>query len=185
MFALNMLFDFGSDDGLFVDPPAIPNPNDGTINSKHWLTTPQPNLPPNFNTDDGAQWMDSGAAGTLLIKSTGVKHFIGLRIAPIQALDPAATLELIVAFGRPVIARQRFASPFRNQNGRSISLFHLGPEARQPGKIGWFFPLDQIKLPIPARDHETHRYEFAVGIEVTSGGQTRQYGEDPQFDVGL
>jgi hypothetical protein len=189
MFVLNLLFDFGSNDGLFEDEPGNANPNDGTVNSKHWLTIPS--MPAggvpaaSFNTDDGTKYKDLGASGTLLIKSTGVKHFVGLRIAPIQALDPAATAELVVAFGRPAVARQRFASPFRDQNSRSVSFIHVPPAPRAAGKVGWFVPLRQIQPPIPVEDHVTHRYEFAVGIEIVSAGQKRQYGEDPQFDVGL
>jgi len=149
------------------------------------LKVAAPNPPANSDPENPAGgWEDLGEVGTLLVKSGNPEHMIAVRIAPdpLTPIDPAATPELIVAFGRPVIARQPFASPFVTA-GQTISSFHRPLAARPSGVSGWFIKLGAIGR-TPGHDNLTHRYEFALGIEVTSQGVTHGFGEDPQFDVG-
>ena len=56
--------------------------------------------------------------------------------------------------------------------------------AREAKAYGWFISLGTIAV-VPNHPNLTHRYEFAVGFNVSSGGVTRSFGEDPEFDVGL
>lgn len=184
---LNLLFDFNHDGGLFTDrkTPGVP-----LLNSKHWLRFPVPNPGAGFDPENpgGPGWQDLGPAGTLLIRSAAQKHLIAVRVAPdpLTSIAASATAQIIVAFGRPVVAQQDFASPFI-VGTQTIPSFFGTLIARPAGGItGWTFPLNVIaRVPAPGDDHVTHRYEFAVGLNVTSSGVTKSYGEDPEFDVGL
>ena len=50
---------------------------------------------------------------------------------------------------------------------------------------GWILQLGQLDRPGPTSLNKTYRYEFAVGINVFSGGNLIcSFGEDPEFDVG-
>jgi hypothetical protein len=188
VFMLNLLFDFNSPDGLFTDRQT---PNVPLLNSKHWLKVANPNPPANFDPENPPTppgWEDLGPTGTLFIPPSGAnpQHVIAVRIAPdpITAIDPAATAELLVAFGRPVIARQRFASPFVTAGGQTQTSFRFALAARPAaGLTGWVVRLGQIGRP-GRHPNLSDRYEFALGINVTSLGVTRGYGEDPEFDVG-
>src|SRR5262245_55467889 len=71
-------------------------------------------------------------------------------------LTPA---EFVAAFGRPVIARQRFSSPFVSGT-QAVTFFHE-TKVRGAGRSGWFFLLNRIDRQVPAGDKNiTHRYEF-------------------------
>lgn len=185
---LNLLFDFNHDGGLFTDrtTPGVP-----LLNSKHWLRFPTPNpAAAAFDPENpgGPGWEDLGPAGTLLIRSAAQKHLIAIRVAPdpLTAINANATGQIIVAFGRPVVAQQEFASPFIVGTQTIPSFSGALPVRTGGGITGWTFRLDAIaRVPGPGLDHVTHRYEFAVGLNVTSGGVTKSYGEDPEFDVGL
>ena len=183
MFVLNMLFDFSREDGLFLDRESYSDP---LLNSKHWLKVASADPQVSFDLEPPSEgFEDLGVAGTLLIRSANPQHAIGVRIAPdpITAIDPDATGELFVAFGRPVIARQPFASPFVTA-GQTRSVFHVPLTRRPSGAGGWLVKLGAIGR-APEHENLTHRYEFALGIEVTSRGVTRSFGEDPEFDIGL
>jgi hypothetical protein len=127
---------------------------------------------------------------------------IGIRVA----LDPGsdrklsitlgqhaqdAILNLAVCFGRPSQAAQFRASPFEDSTPakavKTTYLFanHKANQVDGRGNaISWFFPLDMVKFRPPAnRKNRTHRYEFSVGMTLTSGGVTRHYSHDPEMDV--
>jgi hypothetical protein len=186
MFLLNLLFDFNNPSGLFSDLETAGVP---LLNSKHWLTINQKVPGPGFDAE-AAPWEDLGELGTLLIPHGGApanRHAIGIRVAPIPAVPAVvaagATLDISVAFGRPVVARQLFASPFEDPPGVTKTLFQGTGLVRAAGAQGWFFPLTRIDKP-PASPVFTNRFEFALGIAVTSAGVTKYFGEDPEFDVG-
>lgn len=186
MFMLNLLFDFNNDTGMFSDLQTAGIP---LLNSKHWLKVNPPDPPAGFDPE-AAAWEDLGTFGTLLIPHGGGvanRHVIAVRIAPTPALPPAvaanATADLAVAFGRPVISRQQFASPFVDGAGAAVTLFQQTAVIRAAGVTGWFLRLGRIDRQ-PNHQNLTHRYEFALGAIVDSGGVRRTYGEDPEFDVG-
>jgi hypothetical protein len=113
---------------------------------------------------------------------------MAIRIAPTAAFANPVEAELLAAFGRPVIQspkRQPFASPFRD-GVRAKTTFYRPRAARPAGGItGWILDLGQLDRPGPGSLNKTHRYEFAVGINVFSGVNIIcSYGEDPEFDVG-
>jgi hypothetical protein len=185
VFMLNLLFDFASPDGLFTDreTPGVP-----LLNSKHWLKVGNPNPPANFDPENPPNppgWEDLGPTGTLFVPNANPQHVIAVRIAPDPntAIDPAATAEIVVAFGRPVIARQRFASPFVNGGQTQTSFRFVLPLRPAAGITGWFARLAPIGRP-GRHVNLSDRYEFALGVNITSAGVTRSYGEDPEFDVG-
>jgi hypothetical protein len=195
MYCLNLLFDNTNQNGLFVESPnpAVLNP---LQNSKHWLKIPTAQPPAGFNPHAQANWTRVGRAGTLSIPHIppappgGGEHFVGVRIAPdlnIGDVPNDATAELLVAFGRPVIANQDFASPFKDANGQTLTAFYFPPVARN-GAAGWFFQLAQIDIsrrPAPGSDLSS-RFEFAIGLNIRWGGTNdikRSYGEDPEFDI--
>ena len=187
MFMYNLLFNFGNNDGTFDDLQGA-----GPLQqSKHWLRLP--NLDPGavFNPEgvNPAQW-GNPLRGTLLIPHGGnvnATHAIGLRIAPTPAsagaLAADATLDIAVAFGRPTVAAQNFASPFEDAANATLATFIQRGMVRAVGVTGWFLRLSAIKKQ-PPDPNVTHRYEFAVGVIVNSGGLVRTYGEDPEFDIG-
>jgi hypothetical protein len=105
-----------------------------------------------------------------------------LTVAAVIAAN--ATALLVLAFGRPVTLQQPFASPFTSA-GHTLTTYSIDLGQRVAGNVGWFHnlgPIDPATRPAPGSD-VSHRYEFAVGIRVISGGQTREYGEDPEFDI--
>ena len=75
------------------------------------------------------------------------------------------------------------ASPFVTA-GQTRSVFYTPPAPRPGGAGGWFLNFGVIGI-APEHENLTHRYEFALGIEVTSRGVTRSFSEDPEFDIGL
>jgi hypothetical protein len=182
MFVLNLLFNFNDTGGVFAD-------FEGTgplTRSKHWLRVSQQD-PNGFDPENEAQYEDLGPLGTLLIPHEGNPHAIGVRIAPVPTFPVAggSTLDLIIAFGRPVIVfqRQQFASPFVDGGGNAITMF-VQQNMTRNGAAGWFYKMGRLGRR-PGRANLTQRYEFALGATVNSGGQPRQFGEDPEFDVGL
>ena len=189
MFVLNLLFNFNDDTGLFMDFEGGTN----LLKSEHWLKLRPPGLPdppPGFNPEIDAQWEDLGPSGTLHIPHGGAapnRHSIAFRIAPAPAFPIAAnaTLDIAVAFGRPIIAQQPSASPFLDAANAAITFFQQTGLVRPAGVPAWFFRLPRIdRAPVPPHPNLTNRYEFALGVNVGSGGVHRTYGEDPEFDVG-
>ena len=194
MYMFNLLFNPTRDDGLFEDPPTIPNTglNAGLLNSKHWLRINGPGFhdaPGGFNFESPATgWEDLDQAKTLLIRPAP-QHAMFMRIAPtVQTFDPNATLEFVAAFGRPVFQKQGFASPFAETRpglaARAITFFHENVPRRPPGG-GWVVRLSLMNRPGPPADH-TNRYGFAVGVTIkdVAGQPLLSFGEDPEFDVG-
>jgi hypothetical protein len=186
MFVLNLLFSFNDPGGIFADLEG-PGP---LTRSKHWLKVTQQD-PAGFDSENEAQYEDLGPLGSLFIPHGGNPHAIGVRIAPIPTIPLAggATLDLAIAFGRPVIdvQRQPFASPFVDASGNNaVTMFVQQNMVRTTvvtGAEGWFLRLDRL-FRHPNKPNLTHRYEFALGATVNLGGQIKQYGEDPEFDVG-
>lgn len=184
VFMYNLLFRFSDRSGLFVDTPPQEQSTNPLFNSKHWLKLRDASA-----AQDGLEQLvfeDLGVAGTLLIPSQTVKHEIAVRIAP-HPDDPIgadAIAKVGVAFGRPLLARQPFASPFKDADNSQTFFDNDRPLARAANAYGWFISLGTIAV-VPDRPNLTHRYEFAVGFNVSSGGVTRSFGEDPEFDVGL
>jgi hypothetical protein len=185
MFMLNMLFDFNNNIGAFSDleTPGVP-----LLSSKHWLRIAQPD-PNNFDPE-AAAWQDLGRVGTLFILHGGApanRHAVAVRIAPVPggpAIVANASLDFAAAFGRPVIARQDFASPFVNGAGAAVTLIQQVGVVRPAGVPAWFFRFGRIDRQ-PNDPNLTHRYEFALGIKVDNqGGVIHSYGEDPEFDIG-
>jgi hypothetical protein len=189
MFMLNLLFDFNSPDGVFSEKTTLGVP---LLNSKHWLHIPPPDLPGTFdpeNLPSGLAWQDLGPVGTLYIPPGGMAggQHIAVRIAP----DPIAGIAnnaagwFVAAFGRPVIARQKFASPFvdSGQTKTIVNRELKATERPNGGNTGWFVRLGTITR-TPVHVNLTDRYEFSLGVDITSGGVLRSYGEDPEFDVG-
>jgi len=137
---------------------------------------------------ENADHWDDLDAGTLHIPGSGQRPDMAIRVAPKEALmDNDAKAEFVAAFGRPAIQspkRQKFASPFVGPEAWAKMMFYEKPTARQAaGTTGWTIKLGQVKREGPGAN-KTHRYEFAVGINVTSGDKIRSFGEDPEFDVG-
>jgi len=188
---LNLLFAFDpltDGIGLFSEYEDPNRPSNPLLMSKHWLKLNTDSVLHNFTPDNlppGLNWEDLGPAGTLLIPSTAHKHTIGIRIAeyPTGRIAAGATGELVVAFGRPVIAKQPHGSPFVVGDYTETKFYH-GPGSRIGGAPSWFFKIGNIAT-VPGHENVTHRYEFALGFNVVSNGVTRSYGEDPEFDVGL
>jgi len=188
MFMLNLLFDFAeaNPEGRFTgDRGGTP-----LLKSKNWLKIPTPDFPGPVNSETAA-WKDLGEAGTLLIPSRTTKHVIAVRIAPVPMTVFATppNIDLVIAFGAPVRARQKFSSPFDiNTVSGPLTSFHFSGLMNTPPGGGnptaWFFKLGAI-----ARDsgdeNITHRYEFGLGAMITSGGVSRAYGEDPEMDIGF
>lgn len=203
MYTLNLLFNFGQTNGRFDGDKA-----GGVLGkSKNWLRLktaiePEPANPDPavFDPERPAIWKDLGEAGTLLLHRTPADPgTICIRVAaspvdattvpPTPALPANATVQLVVTFGRPVRANQSQASPFVDGAEPSVkTTFVFGPIQRNSpaaAPVAWFFPLGKIAPPAAGRDPDlADRYEFSVGVIVTSGGLTRHYGEDPEMDVG-
>ncbi len=198
MYTLNLLFDFNDTEGRFSGDRG----NNPLLKSRNWLqlnvAEPANPNPPAFNPEVPANWTNLGEADTLLLNSAPDPGNICVRVVddptanPVAGFDPStATLQLIVAFGVPARARQNFASPFTTDGttgGPTKSTFVFGPITRNSGPAGspvaWFFPLAKI-VKRPANPNLTHRYEFALGVVVTTpGGITRTFGDDPEMDVG-
>jgi hypothetical protein len=212
MFLMNYLFDFTKDEGVFAGDAGgvlLTSKNWLKLNPIKHLpglpAVPEPGdpIPAGFNPEL-AFWEDQGDmdSGTLLIPSTpagaDVEGNIGIRIAP----DPAAPvplgaggadLQLVVCFGKPSPARQPRSSPFEISPGRAKTTF-VFPLTKsnqidsQGNPASWFFPIGFVKFrpqSPPFTRHRTFSFEYSVGIEVRSGGQTRHYSHDPQMDIGL
>ena len=196
MYTLNLVFDFNDTDGRFTGDRGA-NP---LLKSRNWLllniAEPANPNPPAFNPEVPANWTDLGEADTLLLTSAPDPGNICIRVLadPTAAgpFDPStATLQLIVGFGAPAGARQRFASPFTTDGtaaGPTRSAFAFAPIRRNSGPVGaevaWFFPLGKIQKR-PVNPRLIHRYEFALGVIVTTPAvEIRNFGDDPEMDVG-
>ena len=184
MFMYNLLFRFSDRSGLFVDTSAKEASGNPLLNSKHWLKLDDASAAQ--DSVEQCVFEDLGVAGTLLIGSEAVRHEIAVRIAPHpdERLGADATAKVGVAFGRPLLARQPFASPFKDGDITQTFFDNDGTATREAGADGWFISLGRIVV-VPNHPNLTHRYEFAVGFNVSSSGVTRSFGEDPEFDVGL
>ena len=145
--------------------------------------------------------MDSG--GLLIPKSAPPDDSnIGIRFA----LDPtsqvalpislgptaaAAVLTLTVCFGRPSQARQNRASPFEDTTAaKAVQTTFVFPNLKSNqidaagNPISWYFPMSIVSFrPAANAKHRAHRYEFSVGITVTSLGVTRHFSHDPEMEV--
>ena len=172
--------------------PAVPEPVDP--------------IPAGFNPEV-AFWVDQGDmdSGTILIPSTppppgaDVEGNVGIRFlpdprGPALPLGPGgATLTVAVCFGKASPARQPRSSPFEIAAGVAKTTFtFFNEESNRLDAAGtpvsWFFPLGFVRFrptSPPFTRHRTFRFEFSVGIEVVSGGQTRHYSHDPDMDIGL
>jgi hypothetical protein len=201
MYILNVGFKFDDTDGLFAGDDPNPNGLDPDLRrSMDWLELvgaepPNPN-PPAFNPDT-RNWTRLGSTVSLLIPSflgaVPDPANIGIRIVP-DSRGPtpsaAAVLTLAVTFGRPARRHQPQSSPFTHNGqppllgGRVIPTFVRGPVARNAG-LGWFFHLGTVAIrPGAGGPKKTHRYEFAIGVNITDGPTERSYGEDPEMDIG-
>ena len=157
------------------------------------LKTDDPKDMNKFDPEDAKLWNPLGQAGTLLIPKRkdnqgNVKDdWICIRVLRHPASDPNAAIQkvrLVVAFGRPVRATQEHASPFTHDDsdtGRAVTSFVRDGQGAGPA---WFFPLARIAK-WSEEQNLTHRYEFAVGLIVTTTtGDEYHYGEDPEMDIG-
>ena len=208
MFLMNFLFDFGQTEGGFsgdrrTNPPNPPR--DERFSSKNWLklvpnaAVPEPGNPfPAAFNPELAVWQDQGDmdSGTILLPSSPLpdESNVGIRIAldpnaPAIALGPAgAELTLAVCFGKPSQARQRRSSPFEIAPGVVQTTFvFVNQKSNRVDAVAvpmsWFFPLGLVKFRPAGPKHRTHRYEFSVGISVSSGGQIRHFSHDPEMDI--
>ena len=197
MYVYNLLFNFDKTDGLFSGD----DDNTGTgipaalRASKNWLER-RPGGGP-FDPE-GDVWENLGEATTLMLSSTPDPGDICIRVAPdTRGAIPsaAATLQLAVSFGRPVLFSQKHASPFTHDGtpgGNVRTTFISVPEPPLMGKRntsrGWFFNLGSIARRPDAgpggNKRLVHRYEFSLGVIVTDGSTVRHYGEDQEIDVG-
>jgi hypothetical protein len=187
MYMLNLLVDFTIVNGRFSGDASIPGPLNTSVN---WLklNTAEPANPdlPAFNPET-ADWMDIGQAGTLLIpgRVPPAPENICIRVAQDPdgfVLPAAATVQIVASFGKAVRARQERASPFI-EGGGARTTFVFGPSVRNTTG-GWYMRLGQIGIRPPTQNL-THRYEFSVGVIVNSGGVRRDFGEDPEMDIGI
>lgn len=195
MYLLNLLFDLtpgaqNKENALFTSGTGA-NPLD---NSRQWLHL-RPDAghldnPVGFDAET-AVWEKVGGSNDshlLLSKSSNPGH-ICVRIAPTVPIDPAATLSIVVLFGKPATAHQRHASPFSFNDlpgGRTAAAFHLHPGIVRNSGQGWFFPLKPIaKAPGAADLNVVHRYEFTVGAKLSNLGDVYHFGEDPEMDVSI
>jgi hypothetical protein len=189
MYTLNLLVNFFDVvNGRFSGDATTP----GALNtSMNWLklnsAEPADPNPPAFNPER-ADWTDIGQAGTLFIPRRPVgdpEDNICIRVAPdpdaSRALPAAAEVLIVVSFGRSVRARQERASPFIEDGGAKTTF--IFPSQTRNTSAAWFMPLGQIAIR-PNGQNQTHRYEFSVGVIVSSGGVKRHFGEDPEMDVG-
>ncbi len=190
MFTLNLLFDLNNSNGRFSgdrdgSPAAL-------FKSNNWLklreAEPANPNPPAFDPERNV-WKDKGEAGTLLvIDHLNPNQNICVRVASDPTGPPVnlatTTVTLVVAFGATLPAAQTHASPFTTDgtpNGPVKTTFVFSSTGNTSG--GWFFPLGRIAK-VPSDPDVNHRFQFAVGVIVQSGGQTLHYGEDPDMDVG-
>lgn len=190
MYMLNLVFDLRRSDGLFGgDDPTSGSP--GVLRkSMNWLElngNPSTNPTAGFDPET-ASWNDLGQAGALLLSSNPPPGWICVRAVPDQrGPAPAATdtVELVLAFGRPIRFHQPHASPFTHDgrpNGRIVTSFVSRPITANTTR-GWFFPIGEIAR-WSNHPNLTHRYEFCLGLIVNYGGQEYHYGEDPEMDIG-
>jgi hypothetical protein len=203
MFTLNLLFDINQDNGIFSGDATT---HSGPLyTSMNWLRLkndiePEPANPnpPAFNPERPGIWEDLLEADTLLVPSMPLSNNkdpanIAIRVVPDP--DPGSVLtnpelQLVVSFGRPAKAHQKFGSPFHDNNGATpatLTTFVFGPKGMNTS-AGWFFHLGTIRRR-PTKANVTQRYEFSIGVIVTEGPagarRTRHYGQDPEMDIGL
>lgn len=188
MYMLNLLFDLNRSDGVFSGDQA----GGVLMVSRNWLKLQAPD-PPNLNPEaPPAAWENLGAATGVLLIPNALGHLIAVRIAPIPnmnpPLDPNATLDLVVAFGAPLKAKQVSASPFKGPANQVLTTFiSSGPMSSPPSgnpKVGWYCRLGSI-VTLPTHPNKVHSYEFTLGAIITSGATVCQYGIDPEMDVSL
>ncbi len=192
MFTLNLLFDFDRSNGRFSgDRNGTPS---ALFKSNNWLllqeSEPANPAPPAFDPERDI-WQDKGEASTprLVEDHSNPNQNICIRIAPdpdSPAIDlRTTTLTLVAAFGAKLpAAPQAHASPFTLDDTKDGPIMTTVVSYNIPANTsaGWFVPLGRIRKVPGANDR--HRFQFAVGIIVTSGGQSRTFGEDPDMDVG-
>jgi hypothetical protein len=164
-------------------------------------------FPPGFNPE-AATWEDQGDmdSGSLLVPKSPAPDDgnIGIRIAldpnsqmalpinlgPGTVTAPSADLTLVVCFGKPSQGKQPRSSPFEDATAAKAvqtTFVHSNQKSNQVDAAGnpisWFFPLGMVAFRPKGSKHRTHRYEFAVGVTVTSLGVTRHFSHDPEMDI--
>jgi hypothetical protein len=183
MFMLNLLFDLTQADGIFSgDRPG------GVLNkSKNWLRLPNFDVPGIDPAHPPVPWQDLGE-GPLIIATNKPgnvpdPHMLRIRIAPVPgtAPDNNATIDGMVAFGSRDVVRTPYGSPFIGPAGETLTAFPLNAKGLTPA--GWHFPIDKLARK-PDDPNKVHQYEFVVAVKIVSGGVTRHYGHDPDWDIG-
>ena len=189
MYMYNLLFNFDNTDGLFDRIPDTTNPALQDLKSSNvWLEAT--GLTTTLaNAETPTLWTDLGTGSTLYLPSNPNPGDLGIRIAPdllsASPPSPAATLLVVVSFGRPDPSPQPQASPFThngNIGGRVLTTFVL-PAATKNTTRGWYLKFGRIAKR-PGHPKLAHRYQFSVGVILTDGTTVRHYGEDPEMDVG-
>ena len=173
MYLLNLLVNFNTLNGRFSGD-AAGSPLKRSVN---WLRLNAADEPdPNTFDPETATWSNVGESGTVLIprrEPPNPEDNICIRVAAHPdgpGLPDDATAQIVVSFGRSVRASQERASPFV-EGDEARTTFIFGPRTRNT-TAGWYFPLAQIGVR-PPNHNSTHRYEFSVGVIVSSGGKVR------------
>ena len=168
---------------------------------------PPASFPRGFDPDN-EDWVDQldMDSGTHFMPSTPApldEGHIGIRLG----LDPNTkfslpsltttppTIQISVCFGRPFATRQTRASPFyapKNETDPKLQVVQttfIHTFAAHTGKDDsshptWFRHLGLIQYRPRPNEPRNHRYQFSVGIVVTSGTIVHHYSHDPDMDVG-
>jgi hypothetical protein len=168
-YTYNALFDFDKKTGLFEDPP-----------------TPLPANP----LEASKCWLEDKGPGPTIVGPTKVKiknkgHDVKIRVAS-KNVPPAAQVQIVACFGRPVNApQQERASPFDlNSKTDHVETTFFLPLSPITAGGDWILSLGAIDK-APGDPKETHHYEFALGVIVEAKGEVRHYGEDPGMDIDM
>ena len=171
---------------------------------------PPASFPRGFDPDneDWADQLDMDS-GTHFMPSTPApgadEGHIGIRLG----LDPKTkfslpslkanppTIQISVCFGRPYSTNQTRASPFYAPAAELVKALQVVQTtfiqtfAAPTGKDDlsyptWFRHLGLVQYRPTPNEHRNHRYQFSVGIIVTSadGTKVHHYSHDPDMDVG-
>jgi hypothetical protein len=163
------------------------------LESKKWVMwggeePPDPH-PPSFDPE-ADNWQNPMRV-KLKLKRSNDPGWICIRVAHKggHSLAPKnATAQLVVAWGRPVNAKQPQASPFVDKDGHVQSTFifdEVRDNVQYKTTNGWLFPLGVISRKSPNQS-PSERYEFAVGLIVTADyGKKYYFGEDPGMDIDM
>ena len=171
---------------------------------------PPANFPPRFDPDQ-ADWDDQldMDSGTHFMPSTPALRMdeghIGIRLGldpktpislPVLKANPP-TIQLSVCFGRPFATRQVRASPFYAPSDELdpklqvvqttfIQTFAVPTGRDNLSHPTWFRHLGLVQYRPMPNENRNHRYQFSVGIIVTSadGTKVHHYSHDPEMDIG-